>query len=81
MSGKITSNITGIIRTSVINATYKSYSLIYCIICTMCGTQYFGQMKRWLIDRFQEHYYNICKGTKQIGQHFTCSDQGGIKDL
>ena len=79
-SGKITSNITSTMHTSMTTVTCKSHDVIYCITCTKCGIQYVGQTKRRLMDRFQGHY-NLSKGTEQIGRHFTSSNHEGIADL
>ena len=65
-SGKITSKTTGTMHT---------------ITCLGCGTQYVGQTKHRLMDRFQGHYYNISKGIEQIGRHYTSSNHEGIADL
>ena len=62
------------------NVTCKSHNVIYCITCTKCGIQYVGQTKRRLMDRFRGRYYNVSKGTKQKGRHFTSSNQEGIAD-
>ena len=63
------------------NVTCKSTNLIYCITCTQCHIQYVGQTKRRLMDRFQGHFYNISKGTEQIGRHFTSPNHRSTKDI
>jgi len=63
------------------NVTCKSNNLIYCITCKICKKQYVGQTKRTLMERFQNHFYNVKKGIHQIGRHFTSINHNGIEDI
>ena len=66
---------------TMVNVTCKSHNLIYCITCKTCKIQYVGQTKRRLMDRFQNHYYNIKKGVEQIGRHFNSHGHHGTEDI
>ena len=79
-SGRIISTYTGRSYSSKIRVDCKSSNLIYCITCKHCSTQYVGQTKRRLMDRFQGHLYNITSRNVKntIGHHF---NQCGISDL
>jgi len=63
------------------NVTCRSNNLIYCITCKKCQKQYVGQTKRKLMERFQNHFYNVNKGVHQIGRHFSAADHSGIEDI
>ena len=82
-SGKIQSSYTKREYVTKFNVTCKSNNLIYCITCKKCGTQYVGQTKRRLMDRFQRHYYLTTRNDKynDIATHFNTPEHTGINDM
>jgi len=50
--------------------TCNSTSVIYCISCTLCHSQYIGQTKRRLKDRIKEHIGYVRSNKNETGQHF-----------
>lgn len=52
--------------------TMEEKSGIYCIKCPVCGNKYFGQTKRLIITRFNEHISEsrAAKKTGSKGRHF-----------
>ena len=82
-TGRIISTYTGRSYSSKIRVDCKSSNLIYCITCKHCSTQYVGQTKRRLMDRFQGHLYNITSRNVKdtIGHHFNQCDHHGISHL
>ena len=81
--GKITSKTTGRDYTSKTNVSCQSSNLVYCLSCKACGTQYVGQTKRRLMDRFQDHFYKIDKNVQNsdIGRHFNSPGHRGLLDV
>ena len=69
--------------TSKFNVSCQSSNLIYCLTCKRCGSQYVGQTKRRLMDRFQDHFYKIGRKImdSDIGKHFNTKGHEGLWDL
>ena len=75
-SGRITSSVTKRQYPAKHNVSCQSTNLIYCLTCKRCKTQYVGQTKHRLMDRFQDHFYKISKAHlhTDMGHHFNTMD-------
>ena len=82
-SGKIISKTTGREYITKHNVSCKSNNLIYCITCKICNTQYVGQTKLRLMDRFQGHFWCIQTNTQKndVAKHFNTPNHSGIEDV
>ena len=82
-SGKITYTYTDEVFPTMKNVSCRSSNLIYCITCSVCLIQYVGQTSRRIQDRFQGHFGDITRDTKDkcIPQHFNSKNHRGIKDI
>ena len=71
-SGRIKSVVTNKEYNTRSKVTCRSYNIIYCQCCTVCGKHYVGQTKRPLVDRLREHIRNINQNTDIhiVDRHF-----------
>ena len=83
VGGKITSRMTKRTYSAKINISCQSSNLVYCMSCKKCGTQYVGQTKRRIMDRFQDHFHKISRNipASDIGKHFNSADHRGLDDV
>jgi len=83
-TGKITCTTTGTRHSSKHNITCNSNNLIYCISCKHCSSQYVGQTKNSIKERFKCHFYSITQPDKSntvVGRHFSSQDHHGLADV
>jgi len=83
-TGKITCTTTGKIYTSKHHITCNSNNVIYCITCTKCLSQYVGQTKNSIKERFKAHFYSIKEPNKSntvVGRHFSSPDHEGLSNV
>ena len=82
-SGEISSVTTKRTYSAKTNISCQSSNLVYCITCKRCGTQYVGQTKRRLMDRFQDHFHKINRNIQNsdIGTHFNSNQHKGLEDV
>ena len=70
-SGKIKNLLNSKNYNTMINGTFQSNNLIYCLECNWCHTKYVGQTKNRILDRFQGHIFDIkCNHNTTVARHF-----------
>ena len=72
-AGNITCHTTGMVYSSMHNISCRSSSIIYCITCKLCVTQYVGQILSRIKDRIYEHLWHTDQAIKEkpLGLHFS----------
>ena len=82
-TGSITSKTTGEVFQCKKNISCRSSNLIYGITCNRCGTQYVGQTKKRLKDRFVKHFLQIEKAQIEhtCARHFSQTGHNVVYDM
>ena len=82
-TGSITSKTTGEVFQCMKNVSCRSLNLIYGITCNRCGTQYVGQTKKRLKDRFIKHFLQTEKAQVEhtFARHFSQAGHNRVFDM